>query len=110
MKIESYLLPALGMVIILGNPVYAANYREAPLTPFDHKVDITDVYAFVSDDNPGKVTLIMNVDPLLEPSNGPTRFPFDPEILYTRCSSFCSMLILLSFFYFGKIKITFKIN
>ncbi len=28
----------------------------------------------------------------------------------TRCSSFCSMLILLSIFYFDKIKFTFKIN
>jgi hypothetical protein len=25
----------------------------------------------------------MNVDPLLEPSNGPNYFPFDPEIVYT---------------------------
>ena len=30
----------------------------------------------------GKVTLILNVDPLLEPANGPNYFPFDPEILY----------------------------
>ena len=83
MKMKNYLLPALGMAISLGSPAYAANHREAPLTALDHKVDITDVYAFVSYDNPGKVTLIMNVDPLLEPSNGPTRFPFDPEILYS---------------------------
>jgi hypothetical protein len=26
--------------------------------------------------------LILDVDPLLEPSNGPNYFPFDPEILY----------------------------
>lgn len=61
----------------------AANHREAPITALDHKADITDVYAFVSYDNPEKVTIIMNVDPLLEPSNGPTRFPFDPEIRYS---------------------------
>ena len=26
--------------------------------------------------------MILNVDPLLEPANGPNWFPFDPEILY----------------------------
>jgi len=28
------------------------------------------------------VILILNVDPFLEPSNGPNYFPFDPGILY----------------------------
>ncbi|MBI3758106.1 MAG: DUF4331 domain-containing protein [Deltaproteobacteria bacterium] len=62
--------------------VQAANHREAPLTALDQKADITDWYAFVSYDNPNKVTMIMNVDPFLEPANGPNYFPFDPEILY----------------------------
>lgn len=61
----------------------AANHREAPITALDHKADITDFFAFVSYDNPEKVTFILDVDPLLEPSNGPTHFPFDPEILYS---------------------------
>jgi len=60
----------------------AASHREAPITALDHKADITDVYAFVSPDNPDKVTMIMSVDPLLEPGNGPTLFPFDPDIRY----------------------------
>jgi hypothetical protein len=60
----------------------AANHREAPLTALDTKADITDWFAFVSYDNPTKVTMILNVDPLLEPANGPNYFPFDPEILY----------------------------
>jgi hypothetical protein len=64
-------------------PFYAASHREAPLTALDHPADITDFFAFVSYDDPSKVTLIMNVDPLLEPSNGPNYFPFDPEVLYT---------------------------
>ncbi|MBT9569464.1 MAG: DUF4331 domain-containing protein, partial [Thiobacillus sp.] len=65
--------------------VLAASHREAPITAFDHKADITDVYAFRSyDSDPTpKVTLIMGVDPLLEPANGPNWFPFDPDILYT---------------------------
>jgi Domain of unknown function (DUF4331) len=59
-----------------------ANHREAPLTALDSKADITDFFAFVSYDNPDKVTLILNVDPLQEPANEPHYFPFDPEIVY----------------------------
>lgn len=61
---------------------WAANHREAPITALDHKADITDWFAFRSYDQPDKVTMLLNVDPLLEPANGPNYFPFDPEILY----------------------------
>ena len=60
----------------------ASNHREAPITALDHKADITDLYAFVSYNDPDKATLILDVDPLLDPANGPTWFPFDPDILY----------------------------
>jgi Domain of unknown function (DUF4331) len=66
----------------ISSTAMAANHREAPLTALDQKADITDFFAFVSYDKPDKVTLILNVDPLLEPSNGPNYFPFDPEIVY----------------------------
>ena len=64
--------------------LWASSHREAPITAMDHKADITDVYAFRSYDGGAipRVTLIMCVDPLLEPANGPNWFPFDPEILY----------------------------
>ena len=68
--------------------VQAANHREAPITALDHKADITDMFAFVSYDDrnpsapPSKVSLVVCMDPLLEPGNGPTLFPFDPMILY----------------------------
>lgn len=67
-----------------STPAFASSHREAPITALDHKADITDVYAFRSYDANAlpRVTLIMCVDPLLEPSNGPNWFPFDPEILY----------------------------
>jgi hypothetical protein len=61
---------------------HAANHREAPITAIDTKADITDWFAFVSYEDPTRVVLIMNVDPFLEPSNGPNYHPFDPEILY----------------------------
>src|SRR4030095_12486165 len=81
----SSLAALLAMLMTLPSTVpvvWAANHREAPITALDHKADITDYFAFVSYDNPSKVTFILNVDPLLEPANGPNYFPFDPEILY----------------------------
>ncbi len=75
---------ALALTAFLATPssLFAASHREAPITALDRPADITDWYTFVSYDNPGKVTMILNVDPLLEPSNGPNYFPFDPNILY----------------------------
>lgn len=73
------------VALALAIPVAAsaANHREAPITALDRTADITDWYTFVSYDDPGKVTMILAVDPLLEPGNGPNYFPFDPGILYT---------------------------
>jgi uncharacterized protein DUF4331 len=74
------------VAILAGLPapgLFAANHREAPITSLDRAADITDWYTFVSFDDPSKVTLILSVDPLLEPSNGPNYFPFDPGILYS---------------------------
>ncbi len=80
-------LLAVGIAVPPG--LLASSHREAPITALDHKADITDLYAFVSysanqqpKTTPSKVTLILNVDPLLEPANGPNWFPFDPDILY----------------------------
>jgi hypothetical protein len=71
-------------VCALGLQVTASNHREAPITALDPKADITDVYAFMSygASSAGRITLIMCVDPLLDPANGPNWFPFDNEILY----------------------------
>ena len=62
---------------------FAASHREAPITALDQKADITDFFAFVSYEDPTKVTFILNVDPFLEPGNGPNYFPFDDTILYS---------------------------
>lgn len=82
------LFPKLVLCIaaLLGvAPAWASSHREAPMIALDQKADITDVYAFRSYDGASatpRVTLIMNVDPFLEPANGPNWFPFDPDILY----------------------------
>lgn len=73
---------SLAVALAMTTGAQAASHREAPLTALDQKADITDFYAFVSYDDPSKVTLILDVDPFLEPSNGPNYFPFDPNIVY----------------------------
>ena len=75
---------ALAMSICLLVPTggFASSHREAPITALDHAADVTDWYAFVSYDHPDRVTMILNVDPFLEPANGPNYFPFDPNVLY----------------------------
>src|SRR5215470_17369663 len=64
------------------NSLFASSHREAPITSLDQKADITDWFAFVSPEHQDRVVLILNVDPFLEPSNGPNYFPFDPHVLY----------------------------
>jgi len=79
------LRPALSVVLagLMVQPfTFAASHREAPITALDQKADITDWFAFVSPEHPDRVVMILNVDPFLEPSNGPNYFPFDPGILY----------------------------
>ncbi len=76
------------MLVLSASLFFASSHREAPITALDRTADITDVYAFRSydangaDTNPPSITMILNVDPFLEPANGPTWFPFDPRILY----------------------------
>jgi hypothetical protein len=79
---QSFVGLAMCLLLITPSGVLASSHREAPITALDHTADITDFYAFVSYDNPDRVTFIMNVDPFLEPSNGPNYFPFDPSVLY----------------------------
>jgi hypothetical protein len=82
-RLKSMACAALAASLAVPPPTFAASHREAPITALDQKADITDLFAFVSYESPTTVTLIMNVDPFLEPGNGPNYFPFDPNILYT---------------------------
>lgn len=82
MNLQRFFASLLALALVIPAPTWSANHREAPITALDRTADITDWYAFVSYDDASKVTMILNVDPLLEPSNGPNYFPFDPEILY----------------------------
>lgn len=73
----------LATIVLVPAGMLASSHREAPITALDHGADVTDWYAFVSYDHPDRVTMILNVDPLLEPSNGPNYFPFDPNVTYS---------------------------
>lgn len=79
---RSTLALTLAAIAVQPKPSLASSHREAPITALDHKADITDWFAFVSPEHPDRVVLILNVDPFLEPSNGPNYFPFDPNVLY----------------------------
>jgi hypothetical protein len=59
-----------------------SSHREAPEIAKDPVADNTDFYAFVSPDQPDKVTLIANFVPLEEPAGGPNFYEFGDDVLY----------------------------
>ncbi len=59
-----------------------SSHREAPEISKEPVVDSTDLYAFVSPDNPETVTLIANYIPLEAPGGGPNFYEFGNEVLY----------------------------
>src|SRR6201997_2269332 len=81
-RVRSAIAFTLSLLIACPPGAFASSHREAPITALDHTADITDFYVFVRYDHPDRVTFIMNVDPFLQPSNGPNYFPFDPSIVY----------------------------
>jgi len=59
-----------------------SSHREAPAISKDPVADNTDVYAFVSPDQPDTVTLITNYIPLEPPAAGPNFYEFGNAVLY----------------------------
>ena len=59
-----------------------SSHKEAPGISNDPAADNTDVYAFVSPDDPDYVTLIANFVPVEDPAGGPNFFEFDDDVLY----------------------------
>src|SRR6202046_5562435 len=80
--LKSWMALTVALLMLAPASLFASSHREAPITALDRTADITDWYAFVSYDHPDRVTMILNVDPFLEPANGPNYFPFDPNVLY----------------------------
>jgi len=59
-----------------------SSHREAPEISRDPVADSTDLYAFVSPDQPDTVTLIANYVPLQEPAGGPNFYDFGNAVRY----------------------------
>jgi hypothetical protein len=59
-----------------------SSHREAPEISKDPVADSTDLYAFVSPDQPDRVTLIANYVPLQAPDGGPNFYEFGDDVLY----------------------------
>jgi hypothetical protein len=60
-----------------------SSHREAPEISKDPVADSTDLYAFVSPDNPQTVTIIANYVPLESPDGGPNFYEFGDDVLYS---------------------------
>src|SRR5215469_16116772 len=59
-----------------------SSHREAPSISKDPVADNTDLYAFVSPDNPGTVTIVANYIPFENPAGGPNFYRFGDDVLY----------------------------
>src|SRR5438105_8328978 len=81
-RLKSTVAFTMVLLVLVPASLFASSHREAPIAALDHSADVTDWYAFVSYDHPDRVTMILNVDGFLEPSNGPNYFPFDPNVRY----------------------------
>ena len=75
------LLAVAGLVATIGASsllVSAADHLDAPTTKANHRIDITDLYAFKS---AGGTTLVLNVNPLTSPADSATA-RFDTNAIY----------------------------
>ena len=59
-----------------------SSHREAPGISKDPVADNTDLYAFVSPDKSGWVTILANFIPLEFPAGGPNFFEFGDDVTY----------------------------
>ena len=63
-------------VVAISQGRTMSSHKEAPAISKDPVADSTDVYAFVSPDDPDTVTILANYVPLQDPAGGPNFFEF----------------------------------
>jgi hypothetical protein len=73
------LLVTSGLAGLGPTTATASSHREAPRISGAPQYDNTDVYAFVSPDDPDSVTMIANWAPFSEPAGGPNFYPFGSD-------------------------------
>lgn len=80
--IAAALTIAGGLTIL--NPVVASasSHREAPAIAEDQFADNTDVYTFISPENPDNLVIVANYVPLLFPASGPNFYKFSDNVAY----------------------------
>jgi hypothetical protein len=83
------LVGVMAMLMISISPAFltprvaeASSHREAPLISQDPVADATDLYAFVSPENPNNISLISNWIPYENAASGPNFFRFGDDVLY----------------------------
>jgi hypothetical protein len=73
---------ALSTLAALPQTASASSHREAPMIAEDQFADNTDVYAFISPDNPDNLVMVANYVPLLLPMSGPNFYRFSDNVRY----------------------------
>ncbi|GAA3686536.1 DUF4331 domain-containing protein [Nonomuraea antimicrobica] len=73
---------ASSLAVLRTDSGTASSHREAPMIAGDPQHDNTDLYAFVSPDKAGTVTLLANWIPFEEPHGGPNFYPFATKSRY----------------------------
>src|SRR3954451_10901728 len=59
-----------------ATPAFGSSHRESPLMTQDPEADLTDVYAWVDQHDPGMVNLVMAAVPLENPQDAPNYYEF----------------------------------
>ena len=75
-------ISSFAALIALTATASASSHREAPAIAEDPCADNTDVYAFISPENPDNLVIVANYIPLLVPSSGPNFFKFCDNVAY----------------------------
>ena len=72
-----------GAALLIGSTAaVASSHREAPAIAQDACADNTDVYMFLSPDNPDNIVVVANYIPLLLPTSGPNFHSFCDNVAY----------------------------
>jgi hypothetical protein len=82
-KSKTVKLMLSGAALLLSTgAALASSHREAPAIAQDACADNTDVYMFISPDNPDNLVVVANYVPLLLPSSGPNFHSFCDNVSY----------------------------
>jgi len=80
--VMAMLMISIAPAFMTTQVVQASSHREAPLISQDPVADATDLYAFVSPENPNNLSLITNWIPYENAAAGPNFFRFGDDVLY----------------------------